>query len=195
MVAVLGLGRGAPLQVSELGIGREVEGGGKLLNGRQLGQQVFDKIIEHFDHQPPDVVVSLSFQGIVFVDISCADEIACRLMKRIKSGEMQGKFLILTDLEESVREIIAAALDQQDLCCLAELPGRLEILGRISGELRQTYEFAASKGFVSTGDIQTHFRLKMSAASNRLVRLEESGLVYRVANERGGRSFTYQAVA
>lgn len=186
--AVLGLNRAAPLLVISLGEP------GKTLNGRARGKEFFEKIVHRMDELPADTVLPLSFAQVEFLDVSCADEIVCRLAKRIGSGELRSKFFVLMDLDETVKENIKVALEAADLSWPYDDNGRIELLGRLSQPLRETYELALHKGVITTHELQRTFAgLKLTAASNRLVSLEKAGLLYRISET--GRQYTYQAVA
>lgn len=196
VTAVLGLNKVAPLQLSALRTGADTANGRTLLNGRPVGKQIFETLIHEIDKLPSETVLPLSFRDVGFLDISCADEIVCRLITRIKTGELGGKFVILQDVDETVLENLEAALKEKKLCCLLEDGSRPRIIGEISNELRETYELSVRKGIMTTNELRHQITdLKLNAASNRLVRLEEMGLLYKVGTERGGRIFTYQAVA
>ncbi|MEQ1882143.1 MAG: hypothetical protein ABL878_14360 [Burkholderiales bacterium] len=196
MEAVLGLSRVVPVSVSALHTEADAGGNPALLNGRVAGKQIFEKIIRHLDHQQSEIVLPLDFQGITFLDISCADEIICRLVARIKARELGGKFIILMNVDDTVRENVEAALKEKKLCCLIDEGDKTRICGVISDELRETYDLAVRKSTITTSQLQDWVsNLKLNAASNRLVRLEEMGLLYKVGAERSGRIFTYQAVA
>lgn len=191
MEAVLGLSRADPLQVSS------IQDGEGILNGRAQGKRIFEHIVRHLDQLPSEVVLPLNFSGVQFLDISCADEIIGRLITRIRSGELGGKFILIQNADGTVEENIRAALDLRDprLCCPLEDAGRTRIIGTISEELRETYELALRKGTMTTHDLHGQIAgLKLTAASNRLITLERMGLLYKVPADRGGRQFVYQAV-
>jgi predicted transcriptional regulator len=105
---------------------------------------------------------------------------------------------VLQDLSATVRENIEAALRERDLCCLSQVEDNIEILGKISEPLRQTFEFARHKGFITTADVEKKFKLQASAGSNRLSTLEKMGLIYKVEEgptSRGGKQYTFRVVS
>lgn len=194
MEAVLTLRRESPLGV--LATSEQ-----KILNGREIGARLFDKIVRQLEQLRSECVVPLSFNGIEFLDYSCADEFLGRLVRRIRSGELEGKFVVIQEASVSVLENIEMALKERDYCCpVLDDAGRIHIVGKVSEPLLRTYRFALERRTVTTGDVQEHFRhenLATSAASNRLVALCKMGLLYKVQegpSDHGGRQYVYEAV-
>lgn len=178
-------------------LGIEALAGTDVLNGRVEGRKVFEKIIKHMECLPLDTILPLDFSGIKFLDYSCADEIICRIIARIRSGELGVRFLI-QNVSSIIEENIAVALDARDLCCLFEQKGEMRIVGKISDPLKVTYEFALKKGTVTAGEVERAFKIKVSASSNRLATLESMGLIYKIeegSTGRGGKRYLYRVVS
>lgn len=168
----------------------------KILNGRDVGARIFEKIVSEL-RSLGDVIIPLSFRDVEFLDFSCADEIVCKMLLRIRAGELGSRF-VLTDITGSLLENAEVALNERDLCCVLREEAVTRVIGKISDPLRETWEFAKKKGIVTTRDVEDHFRIKTSASSNRLASLERMGLLILTQEgptDRGGRQYTYQAVA
>lgn len=196
MEAVLTLRREASLSVAA------AAGSKTILNGRPAGAELFDKVIKHLDGLPTERVVPLSFKDIEFLDYSCADEFLAKILRRIRSGELEGKFIVLQEVTPTVLENIEMALKERDCCCpVLDDAGHVRIVGKISEPLLRTYRFSRERRTITTGDVQDYFKhedLGTSAASNRLVALCKMGLLYKVQegpSEHGGRQYVYEAVA
>ena len=188
------LKRAAPLGIVGLA-------GADILNGRPAGVQVFEQVIRHLQSLPAEQILPLDFQGVKFLDYSCADEIFGKVLARINRGELEGKFVVIQNASETVLENIGMALRERDLCCPAlDGEGTIRVAGKISDPLLRTYKLALERRTVTTGDVGEHFRqenLATSAASNRLVALGKMGLLYKVEegpSEHGGRQYVYVAV-
>lgn len=180
----------------------ETVAGKKILNGREAGVQLFDNTIKYLEGLPTERVVPLSFSGIDFLDFSCADEFLAKILRRIRSGELEGKFIVIKNASETVLENIEIALRERDCCCpLEDAAGKIRPIGKISDPLSRTYHFSLSRRKITTNDVFEHFKreaLALSAASNRLVSLNRMGLLYRVteaSSEHGGKQYIYEAVA
>jgi hypothetical protein len=134
------------------------------------------------------------------MDFSCADEMLTRVLRRIRSGELGTRFILLQDLPPSVEENIAAVFAIRDLVCpKLTKGGQIELLGKLGPELAETYQLAMRKGRITARDVMAIApEVGISAISNRLAKLHAMGLLVRTeegAPEGGGRRpFTYQAV-
>ena len=62
-----------------------------------------------------DAVTPLDFANVSFIDISCADELLCKLLMRIGSGELGNRFTFIQNANDSVRETFEAVLKLRDL--------------------------------------------------------------------------------
>ena len=133
------------------------------------------------------------------MDFSCADELMTRVLRRIRSGELGTRFILLQDLSPSVEENLAAVFAIRDLVCpKLTKRGKSELLGKIGPELAETYQLAVRKGTITARDVMAIAPdVGISAISNRLAKLQAMGLLVRTkegAPESGGRQFVYQAV-
>lgn len=168
----------------------------KILNGRPLGAKIFETIINKL-RSSGDVILPLDFGGVEFLDFSCADEIVCKLLARIRSGELSAR-VALSNIEGSILENVEAALNEREMCCVLREAAVTRVIGKLSDPLRETWEYARKKQMITTRDVEDHFRIKTSASSNRLASLEKMGLLYFMQEgptDRGGRQYTYQAIA
>lgn len=174
----------------------KVRAKGGLLHGRDEGRRIREEIVDILESSPPDGILPIDFEAVRFIDFSCSDEFLTKLLKRL-SGDLTGRYIVLRNLRETVRENINAALELRQLVCLAESGGRIEVLGRIHSELLKTYETARIRGRITARDLVAAFGLRISAGSNRLARLSQLGLLARVHGEtieRGGRHYVYVPV-
>lgn len=172
--------------------------GTEVLNGREEGRKIFDKIVQRLESLSVDTLLPISFEGVKFLDYSCADEIICRTVSRIRSRDIDSRFIIIQDASPTVEENILIALTTRETCCLLERGNKVEVIGKISEPLRETYTFALKKGVVTTGEVEKEFGLKVSACSNRLATLESMGLIYKVEEGptgRGGKRYLFRVVS
>ena len=95
----------------------KVEGRTDLLNGRQAGRELADRLLAQLAASEPDSILPVSFGKLRFMDFSCADELLTRVLRRIRSGELGTRFILLQDLPPSVEENIAAVFALRDLVC------------------------------------------------------------------------------
>ena len=63
-----------------------------ILSGRERGEELLDRLMDHMQSCEPDGVTPLDFSEIAFMDISCADEFLSKLLMRIGSGELGTRY-------------------------------------------------------------------------------------------------------
>jgi len=177
-----------------------VEGRTELLNGRREGRELADRLLAQLAASEPDSILPVDFGKVSFMDFSCADELMTRVLRRIRSGELGTRFILLQDLSPSVEENLAAVFAIRDLVCpKLTKGGKIELLGKIGPELTETYNLAVQKGTITAREVMAIAPdVGISAISNRLAKLHTMGLLMRTkeaAPEGGGRQFVYQAVS
>lgn len=177
----------------------EVRGKSELLNGRREGRELADRLLGHLADMEPDSILPVHFSKVSFMDFSCADELMTRVLRRIKSGELGTRFVLVAEMSPSVEENITAALEIRELVCpKLTKEGKIELVGKIGPELSDTYRLAVRKGRITARDVLAIApEVGISAISNRLAKLQTMGLLMRTreaAPESGGRQFVYEAV-
>lgn len=170
-----------------------------ILSGREEGKRAREEVLSHLEGESVDIVLPLDFVEVKFMDFSFADEMLSKLLRRIMSGELGERYIILLSLNESLRENINVALKERELVCIyINEEGEIEILGKLSDVLKETYFAAVSKGKITARDLVNHFgNLEINTASNRLTRLQEVGLLCKTKDEvinGGGRQYVYEPV-
>jgi hypothetical protein len=176
-----------------------VAGRTDLLNGRRAGRDLADQLLVHLAASEPDSILPVDFGRVSFMDFSCADELMTRVLRRIRSGELGTRFILLQDIPPSVEENLVAVFAIRDLVCpKLTKAGQIELLGKIGPELAATYKLAVRKGTITARDVMAIApNVGISAISNRLAKLQTMVLLVRtleVAPESGGRQFVYQAI-
>jgi DNA-binding transcriptional ArsR family regulator len=169
------------------------------LDGRDEGARLRDEIINRLESDAADIILPLDFSKVKSIDFSFADEMLCRLIRRILSGDLGERFVILEGLSDSAKESLYMALKERDLVCIFIKPNsEIEILGKLSDELKGTYFSAVAKGKITARDIFDPEKMSnISAASNRLTSLKEMGLLTKAKDEvvnGGGRQYVYEPV-
>lgn len=176
----------------------EVKGRAEILNGRKEGRELAEGLLAHLAEVEPDSIVPVAFGKVAFVDFSCADELMTRVLRRIRSGELGTRFIVLQEMSTSVEENIAAALELRELVCpKLTKEGGVELLGKIGPELKDTYKLAVRKGKITARDVTGIAPdVGISAISNRLAKLQAMGLLMRTkeVSLEGGRQFVYAPV-
>jgi hypothetical protein len=191
--------KGAPMAGLKRQKPHKVEGRTDLLNGRQAGRELADRLLAHLAASEPDSILPVDFGKVSFMDFSCADELLTRVLRRIRSGELGTRFILLQDIPPSVEENIAAVFAIRDLVCPKRTKGgKIELLGKIGPELAATYQLAVRKVKITARDVMAIAPdVGISAISNRLAKLQTMGLLVRTkeaAAQSGGRQFVYQVV-
>ena len=154
----------------------------KVVSGRPNGLQLRNAVIEVLQSAPPDAILDLDFGPVETLDFSAADELVAGLVARVNSGELGSRRFCLLGLGEPVRESIDAVLELKKRVCLEIVPaGTPRVLGRISAPHRETLEYVLARGVVTAPEVAAHFwpEPNMTAATNRLNTLADSGLIVR----------------
>lgn len=171
----------------------------EMLSGREDGARIREAILKRLESETADIILPLNFSKVKFIDFSFADEMLCRLLRRILSEELGDRFIVLEELSDSLKENISVALKERELVCVyTKQSSEVEVLGKLSEELKNTYFAAVSRGKITTRDIFDLDKMEnISAASNRLTRLKEVGLLTKTKDEvvtGGGRQYVYEPV-
>jgi hypothetical protein len=168
-----------------------------VLIGREAGKAVFAHVEQRMETLPALSVLPVDFRNVRFLDVSFADELIVRLCRRIASGEFEGRFFLLTEVNPEIAENLQVYLEDRKQACLCEVTGSgAAILGDISQELRETYEYAVQSGSITARELISNRcpDLSINASSNRLSRLHRMGLLAFVQSESveaGGRQNVY----
>jgi hypothetical protein len=169
-----------------------------LLVGREEARLLRESVFKRLEEIPHGASLPLSLGAIQFLDFSAADELITKMVKRVSTGDLSSKHLFLVDLNDLVRENVQAALEIQQLACVHRRDRQTpEVLGKVSPELVETYELALRHGRITARDLVGSSCKTISAASNRLSRLTELGLIARTtteAVESGGRQHVYEPI-
>jgi len=176
-----------------------VTGRTALLNGRREGRALADRLLAQLAASEPDSILPVDFGQVRFMDFSCADELLTRVLRRIRSGELGTRFILLQNLAPSVEENLVAVCALRDLVCPQRTQeGKIALLGKIGPELAATYQLAVRKGRITAREVLAIAPgVGISAISNRLAKLQTLGLLVRTREggpASGGRQFVYQAV-
>ncbi len=171
----------------------------EILSGRPDGALIRDEVLKRLDGEPADIILPLDFSKVKVIDFSFTDEMLGRIIRRISIGELGGKYIVLESLSDSLRENISVALKERELVCVYVKPNlEIEILGKISEELKKTYYAAVDKGKITSKDVLELDKMdNISAASNRLTKLKELGLLIKTNDEvvnGGGRQYVYEPI-
>lgn len=174
-----------------------------ILNGREQGKRIREEILKRLARESLDIILPLNFERVKFIDFSFADEMLGTLLRRILSGELGERYIVLESLNNSLKENIDVALKARELVCVyVNARGEDEILGKLSEQLRETYFAAVRKGKITAREVLNQFENlhsmhHISAASNRLTRLQEMGLLCKTKDEvvnGGGRQYVYEPI-
>jgi len=182
-----------------------IENEGENMNGvfvgREHGRIVQAQILAALDALPTKTILPIDFRNARAVNFSFADEAIAKVVRRIVAGDLSGRYLLLINVSEGPREDIVAALKERECICVLETGQRTyEILGDVSPEMRETYEFSIQRERVTARDFIEHkdSRLSIAASSNRLSRMRDMGLLVSMESENvvsGGRQNIFVPVA
>jgi hypothetical protein len=142
------------------------------------------RLLAALDALPIGGLLALDLDGVQLSSES-ARQLLRRAIRRVCSGELDDRFLILQNLKRG-RYSVEAMLKLEGLTVAERVAeGRSPaLLGKVDQVVRETYEFLVRKGDATARDLVEEFELKtVSAATNRLTTLSGLGLARKVAQE------------
>ena len=156
------------------------------------------EILGALEALPAGAILVVEFAG-VRVSSEAARQLLARALRRLRSGELQDRFLILAGLGSS-RYNVEVMLQGEDLVAVergGEPPGT-HLIGRVESALATTFTTLASRSLATASEIRDELGLNSTqAATNRLSALVKAALARRVTEqplEAGGREYVYAAV-
>ena len=149
---------------------------------------------------PEAATLSVSFAGVTIAS-GAARKLLERALRRVQSGELRGRALVLDHIRGTSSYNVRAMLISEKLWAVARIDGKsATLIGDAKDDaLKTTFEFVASRDDATARDVQDHFKLNtVAAATNRLARLQRIGAVRRDGPrplEGGGIEYVFTAVA
>lgn len=170
-------------------------GGGAILSGRPRGAQLLEAVVNHVQMAADPSATPLDLSGIAFIDVSCADELLNKLLRRLGSGELGGRFVFLDGANASVTETVETVLRLRELCVLARQGSEVRVLGELARPLRQALEVLVQRKALASGELAAALGKNTNIACNRLNALQRQGLACRQPDAGGGgRRYTYVSI-
>jgi hypothetical protein len=172
-----------------------------ILGGRPTGEAIRKQIIVRLKENPLDSIMPIDFGQVQFIDYSCADELICKLVKRIAIRDYGERYILISGAKDIIKENLRVALKERGLVVPGiDDNGNSCLYGEISQEMKDTYMFVVKKETFTARDIAESELVtgnKINSASNRISKLDDMGLVRKVNQENiggGGRQYIYEAV-
>lgn len=167
---------------------------GRVLSTRLAGEEARHSIERAIASLSSGQAVCLDFRDVTAITVPFADECVGQLLSSHLSGYYEDHPLFVANMNDDVRETLAAALRQRRLAVLSVADGSgAELLGG-DDLLRRTVEAAYEIGEpFGAAEIADKLGVTAQAANNRLKALLRSGALSRVriVPERGGKEFLY----
>ncbi len=169
-----------------------------ILSGRDRGEVLLNELMAFMQTADDDAVTPLDFASVSFIDISCADELLCKLLMRIGSGELGNRFTFIQNANDSVRETFEAVLKLRDLAALfKDDEGDIHVLGVLKTPIREALDVVLMRKKGTSSEFAHALHKNINIACNRLNALQKMGLVCRVRDGSvpgGGRQFFYESI-
>jgi hypothetical protein len=152
----------------------------RILNGRDIGRELRQKILSHIHQHGYDRLYHIDFAHVELLDFSCADELIRGLLDELTAGPGGLRNIVIHATRPSVRENINAVLELRKSVCLTENgEDVVTVLGPLSAPLRATLDVVVHNKRVTARDVADHFHVAINTASNRLASLSDLGLILR----------------
>ncbi|MFQ6094499.1 MAG: hypothetical protein ACE5OR_17800 [bacterium] len=168
-----------------------------ILTGRPRGEEILDSLMDYLKGSESDRAFPLDFSNVEFLDISCADEFLTKLLLRIRSGELETRFVFVQNANLSVKETLQAVLQLRGIAILMKDNGGVEILGEIKRPIREALEILIERKRVTSAELAEALNKSVNIACNRLNLLQRMGLACRLREDSlpgGGRRYYYESI-
>ncbi|SRR6266568_340772 len=166
---------------------------------RETGASLFDRFWSSVTAMPFDCSVPLDFSEVRFIDVSAADEFLCKILQRLRSGELAGRYVFISSARPEVIATLELTLQARKLACLLEESGSFRIVGDLSQPLQETLVQVCKRGFATANELANgmkHSKSKLNIICNRLNTLSRWGLVHREREgaPKPGRQYSYHSI-
>ncbi len=175
-----------------------------VLATRFTGKRFWDEFQKQLSLYDRGDVVLLSFDNILVMDASFADEVFGQIAVMRARKEYEYPYLILADLNETCEENLQMALvtrierepnDKPHIrnCVLVIKKGeRLELAGKYESHVQETFSVLASRKELSARELADTLKISLNAASTRLKTIADLGLAKRVdLRDAQGKQYIY----
>lgn len=166
---------------------------GSFLATRDTGSKVRDELEREARSVGDGATILVSFDAVEAVTISFADEFIGRLLAARASGDLPEVAIVITDLNDEVREALSVCLERRDVSAVAREGRQLRLL---AGDeyLGATFDAARKRKEFRAGDIASDLGITPQSANNRLKKLVDYGALTRArtAPRGGGKEFIYR---
>ncbi|MCC7263320.1 MAG: hypothetical protein IT369_12445 [Candidatus Latescibacteria bacterium] len=169
--------------------------GEAILSGRPRGAQLLAAVVETLQQAADPSATPLDLSGVAFLDVSCADELLNKLLRRVGSGELGGRYVFLQGANVSVSETVETVLRLRSLCVLSRQGNEVAVLGELARPLRDALEILIRKKALSSAEMAAALGKNTNIVCNRLNTLQRQGLACRQQDAGpGGRRYTYVSI-
>jgi hypothetical protein len=148
---------------------------GKVLGTRVLGREVAEQLRARVDEGHRDLFVD--FAGVQVASSPFLDELACML--RAWSADHPDRFVVLTRLNEDVRDTLVLVLERREMALTELREDKLQLIGG-RAHLKQTLGAAQELETFTAAELAVQLELKLPNLHQRLVALQAAGAVVRV---------------
>lgn len=172
-----------------------IAGGDAILSGRPRGAELLAAVMVHLQGAPDLSATPLDFSGVSFIDVSCADELLNKLLRRLRSGELGGLYLFLQGANPSVAETIETVLRLRDLSVLAKVGEEVMVLGELGRPSREALEVLLQHKALTSTQLAVALGKNTNIVCNRLNALQRQGLACRLPDgTAAGRRYSYVSI-
>jgi len=164
--------------------------------GRDTGRDIREKIIDSWLKTEEDTLL-LDFTDVEIVDFSFSSEVIAVIISRL-SGELFGKHVVLTGMNDFVKENVAMALEKAEICSAvwSGTGNVCELIGKCSDGLVQLFTLIHTYKKTDSPSLANTLNTTVQVVNNRLRVLTNLGLVKRVETTAltGGKQYEYYSI-
>lgn len=171
--------------------------GQAILSGRPKGAELLEGVMDHLVRAPDRSVTPLELSSVSFMDVSCADELLNKLLRRVRSGELGARYVYLQGANPSVGETIETVLCLRGLSALARQGTEVAVIGELKRPLREALEVLLEHKLLTSAQLAAALGKNTNIVCNRLNTLQRLGLACRLRDGSvagGGRQYYYVSI-
>lgn len=173
----------------------EVQPDGLLLRN-EVADKIGDEILKRLQSEAVGTVVVVDLKGVE-TRASCAARFLGKPLAAIKTGSVEGRYLVLVGVEGENDYDVRRGLEDEQVVAVVRGDAGPRLLGKVDAVVEETYEYLARYSEVSSAMLVDPFDLKITAANARISKLATLGLLHRLGEdmlESGGRRYLYVPV-
>jgi hypothetical protein len=169
---------------------------GKQLWTRERAREVRPELIKLLEGSDVGDRIVIDTSGVEVFDYSFANEFFGKTQLSLHN-EYPGRFLVVENLTTYTKENLAKALESLNMAMIESSRGKFDLIGKAHPAYQETFNAVLkAKSPVTVNAIKDELQINLTAASERLNKLTQMGLIRRekAASVAGREQYLYSTL-